>query len=251
MRVTALARQELEALDLQPRQQAARLLGAASVRRWSGVLREFLARPVAERRLDPSIPARANTTQVSVMDADGMVVSLTTSAGEGTGFVVPGTGVILNNMLGEADLHPQGFHRSTPGERIPSMMAPTVVLEESHPVLALGSGGANRIRSAILQVLLNTLAFELPLRAAVEAPRVHFEDGVLQVEAGNDLASVAALEAAGYIVNRWQSRHMYFGGVHAVAHPNEGDFVAFGDPRRGGAAAQTGAIRGAEHTERS
>lgn len=241
MRVTSLARQELEAQNLPPRQQSARLLGAASVRRWSGVLHEFLARPVAERSLDPHLAARPNTTQVSVMDADGMVVSLTTSAGEGTGFIVPGTGVILNNMLGEADLHPQGFHRSTPGKRIPSMMAPTVVVEDTRPVLALGSGGANRIRSAILQVLLNTLASELPLREAVEAPRVHFEDGVLQVEAGNDPATVDALEAAGYIVNRWQSRHMYFGGVHAVAHSVNSGFEAVGDPRRGGAASVAGA----------
>jgi gamma-glutamyltranspeptidase/glutathione hydrolase len=236
MRVTSLARQELEAQELAPRQQAARLLGAASVRRWSGVLAELLSRPVAERSLDPAIPARPTTTQISAMDADGMVVSLTTSAGEGTGFVVPGTGVILNNMLGEADLHPQGFHQSVPGKRIPSMMAPTVVLENGAPVLALGSGGANRIRSAILQVLLNTLAFDLPLSKAVQAPRVHFEDGLLQVEAGNDAQAVDALETAGYAVNRWRSRHMYFGGVHAVARLAGGDFLAVGDPRRGGAA---------------
>ena len=139
------------------------------MRRWSGVLHDFLSRPVSERSVDPAIAARPNTTQISVMDAGGLVVSLTTSAGEGTGFIVPGTGVILNNMLGEADLHPQGFHQSTPGKRIPSMMAPTVVLENSQPVLALGSGGANRIRSAILQVLLNTLAFDLPLSEAVES----------------------------------------------------------------------------------
>jgi gamma-glutamyltranspeptidase/glutathione hydrolase len=237
MRVTSLARQELEAQNLQPRQQVARLLGPASIRRWTGVLRDLLSRPVSERDRDPAILARPNTTQISVIDGDGLVVSLTTSAGEGTGFVVPGTGVILNNMLGEADLHPQGFHQSTPGRRIPSMMAPSVVLDGAHPVLALGSGGANRIRSAILQVLLNLLAFDLPLPAAVEAPRIHFEDGVLQAEGGNDAQAVAALEAAGYAVNRWQSRHMYFGGVHAVAHPIGGDFVAVGDPRRGGAAA--------------
>ena len=236
MRVTSLARQEMEAQDLQPRQQVARLLGPATVRRWSGVLRDFLNQPVSARSLDPAISARPNTTQISVMDADGLVVSLTTSAGEGTGFIVPGTGVILNNMLGEADLHPQGFHQSTPGKRIPSMMAPTVVLENGQPVLALGSGGANRIRSAILQVLLNTLAFDLPLSEAVEAPRIHFEDGLLQVETGNDPQTIAHLEEAGYAVNRWKQRHMYFGGVHAVGRTGGDGLVAVGDPRRGGAA---------------
>jgi gamma-glutamyltranspeptidase/glutathione hydrolase len=100
----------------------------------------------------------------------------------------------------------------------------------------VGSGGANRIRSAIVQVLLNSLAFHLPLAQAVEAARVHFEEGVLQVEGGNELAAIDALEASGYAVNRWQTRHMYFGGAHAVARQPDGRFAAVGDPRRGGAA---------------
>jgi gamma-glutamyltranspeptidase/glutathione hydrolase len=236
MRVTHLARRELEAQELLPRQQTARMLGPATVARWQRVLRDLLARPVAERALDVPPPAMPSTTQISVMDEDGLVVSLTTSGGEGAGFIVPGTGVILNNMLGEADLHPQGFHRSPPGLRIPSMMAPTVVLRDGAPALALGSGGANRIRSAIVQVLFNSLAFQLPLAQAVEAARIHFEEGVMQVEAGNDPAAVDALAAAGYMVNRWQTRHMYFGGVNAAARQPGDSFSAVGDARRGGAA---------------
>ncbi len=239
MRVTHLARRELEAQALLPRQQTARLLGPATVARWQGTLRDLLARPVAERALDAAPPAMPSTTQISVMDEDGLVVSLTTSGGEGAGFIVPGTGVILNNMLGETDLHPQGFHKSPPGVRIPSMMAPTVVLRDGAPLLAVGSGGANRIRSAIVQVLLNSLACQLPLDQAVEAARIHFEEGVMQVEAGNDPAAIAALAAAGYTVNRWQTRHMYFGGAHAVARQGDG-FAAVGDPRRGGAALLVG-----------
>jgi gamma-glutamyltranspeptidase/glutathione hydrolase len=115
------------------------------------------------------------------------------------------------------------------------MMAPTVVLRDGAPVLSLGSGGANRIRSAIVQVLLNSLAFHLPLAEAVEAARIHFEEGVLQVEGGNDRAAIDALAEAGYRVNRWQTRHMYFGGAHAVARA-AGRFAAAGDARRGGAA---------------
>lgn len=236
MRVTHLARRELEAQQLQPRQQAGRLLGPATVARWQQTLRDLLQLPVAQRALDAVPPAMPNTTQISVMDEDGLVVSLTTSGGEGAGFMAPGTGVMLNNMLGEADLHPQGFHRSPPGRRIPSMMAPTVVLHAGQPVLAVGSGGANRIRSAIAQVLLNSLAFQLPLAQAVEAARIHFEEGVMQVEGGNNPAVIAELAAAGYAVNRWQTRHMYFGGAHAVAHTDRG-LVAVGDPRRGGASA--------------
>lgn len=235
MRVTHLARREMEAQRLQPRQQVGRMLGPATVARWQQRVRDLLQRPVAERSLDAAPPAMPNTTQISVMDEDGLVVSLTTSGGEGAGFIVPGVGVILNNMLGEADLHPEGFHKSPPGRRIPSMMAPTVVLEGGAPLLSLGSGGANRIRSAIVQVLLNRLAFQLPLSQAVDAARIHFEEGVLQAEGGNDVAALDALAAAGYAVNRWQTRHMYFGGVHAAARTAD-RFEAIGDARRGGAA---------------
>jgi gamma-glutamyltranspeptidase/glutathione hydrolase len=235
MRVTHLARRELEAQNLLPRQQITRLLGPATVARWQQTLRDLLQKPVAERALDVPPPAMPSTTQISVMDADGLVVSLTTSGGEGAGFIVPGTGVILNNMLGEADLHPQGFHKSPPGLRIPSMMAPTVVLRDGQPAMALGSGGANRIRSAIVQVLLNSLAGQMPLARAVDAPRIHFEEGLMQVEAGHDPAAIDALAAAGYTVNRWQTRHMYFGGAHAVARQSDGSFAAVGDARRGGA----------------
>lgn len=236
MRVTHLARRELEAQDLQPRQQAPRLLGPATVERWARTLRELLALPVAQRLLDAPPPARTGTTQISVMDEAGLAVSLTTSGGEGPGFVVPGTGVILNNMLGEADLHPQGFHRTPAGQRIPSMMAPTVALRQGRPVLVTGSGGANRIRSAILQVLLNRLAFGLPLAEAVEASRIHFEEGVLHLEGGYNPATADQLEVAGYRVNRWRERHMFFGGAHSVAQGADAALAASGDPRRGGAA---------------
>lgn len=236
MRVTNLARRELEAQALEPRQQTARLLGAGTVRRWTRALDDLLALPVPQRSLDTALPAAPSTTQISVIDENRLAVSLTTSGGEGPGFVVPGVGLILNNMLGEADLHPQGFHRAPVGKRIPSMMAPTVVLQDGRPTLVTGSGGANRIRSAILQVLANVLAFELPLSQAVEAGRIHFEEGTLHVEGGNDPGAVAQLAAAGYRVNRWEGRHMFFGGAHSAARTASGQLLAVGDPRRGGAA---------------
>ena len=159
---------------------------------------------------------------------------MTTTAGEGAGFVVPGTGIILNNILGEADLHPHGFHRGTPGARIGSMMAPTLVLEGGRPVLALGSGGSNRLRTAILQVLLNVLDFRFGLVAAVEAPRLHFEEGVVQVEAAALRPhAVGWLRRWGYDVVAWPDRHMYFGGVHSVGQSDQG-FDGAGDPRRSG-----------------
>ncbi len=241
MRITTFARREMERSHVPPEAQQAWLLNPPSMARWTEALRRLLETPASERQLDWPIAAAASTTQISVMDEDGLLVSLTTTAGEGTGFVVPGTGVILNNMMGEADLHPLGWFRMTPGQRIPSMMAPTVVLHDSKPVLTLGSGGANRIRSAILQVLVNALAAGAPLDAAVRASRVHFEEGVLQIEGGHDPALAPALAAAGYTVNVWPDQHMYFGGVHAVAVQPDDQFAAMGDPRRGGSAIVVGA----------
>ena len=236
MRVTSLARRELERQNLQPRQQVSRLLGPATVDRWAETLRAILKQPVSGRPLVLPEPARGNTTQISVLDKDGLAIALTTSGGEGAGFIVPGTGIVLNNIMGEADLHPEGFHKLPAGRRIPSMMAPTIALREGRPDVVLGSGGANRIRSAILQVLMNLFEFGLSLEEAVEASRVHFEEGVLQVEGGHTPPVVDELESAGYVVNRWTGKHMFFGGVHSVSRGSDGSLAGHGDSRRGGAA---------------
>ena len=180
----------------------------------------------------------SNTSHISVLDGHGNLVALTTTAGETPGFVVPGTGLILNNILGEADLHPDGFLRGEPGKRIGSMMAPTVVLRDGEPVLAVGSGGANRIRSAILQVFLNYTDFGLSLKEAVEAPRIHFETNALQMEAGYSRVAIEKLRRWGYDVNVWPTRHMFFGGAHSVGRSPSGDFEGAGDSRRAGAVVQ-------------
>jgi gamma-glutamyltranspeptidase/glutathione hydrolase len=165
-----------------------------------------------------------------------LVVSVTTSTGENAGYVVGDTGVCLNNMLGEIDLHPQGFHRLPPGARLTTMMSPVVVLREGDPVLAVGSGGSNRLRSAIVQVISNVIDFGMPLGDAIDAPRVHFEAGTLQVEGGISDSVVRELQGAGYQVNHWPGRNMFFGGAHAVAN-QDGQLVAAGDKRRGGSVA--------------
>ena len=179
-----------------------------------------------------------NTSHISVLDGDGNLVALTTTAGETPGFVVPGTGVILNNILGESDLHPNGFLQGRPGVRIGSMMAPTVVLHDGDPVLAVGSGGANRIRSAILQVFLNYTDFHMRLQDAVETPRIHFENNALQLESGYSPAAVEKMRRWGYDVNVWPTRHMFFGGAHAVGRTSSGVFEGAGDARRDGAVVQ-------------
>lgn len=178
----------------------------------------------------------ANTTHLSVADAGGMIVSITTSAGESAGFLVSETGVMLNNMLGEIDLHPNGFHQLPAGQRLATMMSPALVLHRGRPVLAVGSGGSNRLRSAILQTISNVIDFQLPLSEAVEAPRLHFEAGLVQLEGGIAAGVAGQLEAAGYRVNRWPARNMFFGGAHSVGRrPGSEEWTAAGDPRRDGA----------------
>ena len=115
----------------------------------------------------------------------------------GLGVLVPGTGVILNNMLGEEDLNPLGFHAIAPGRRVPSMMAPSVVLRDGEIELGLGSAGSNRIRSAILQTIVRAVEEGMAADEAVRAPRLHFEQGVVQAEPGIDEQALARIEARG------------------------------------------------------
>jgi gamma-glutamyltranspeptidase/glutathione hydrolase len=177
------------------------------------------------------------TTHISVIDGQGNAAALSVSNGEGNGHVLPDTGIMLNNMLGEEDLNPTGFFNWQPDSRITSMMAPTVAATAQGEILALGSGGSNRIRSAILQVLVNHLALDMPLGDAVSAPRIHYERGLLNIEHGHDPETVAALSAEFDERQDWPDLNFFFGGVHAVsADIGAGDFVAAGDPRRGGIA---------------
>ena len=179
-----------------------------------------------------------STTHISVLDGAGMCASVTCSNGSGSGVLVPGTGVILNNMLGEEDLNPGGFHRIPAGRRVPSMMAPTLVLRDGEIELGLGSAGSNRIRSAILQTVVRAVEQGFPVAAAVEAPRLHFEAGLVQAEPGIDEAALARLEARGFAGARRPAINLFFGGVQAVARDRaSGALSGGGDPRRGGAVA--------------
>jgi gamma-glutamyltranspeptidase/glutathione hydrolase len=179
-----------------------------------------------------------STTHITAVDAQGGCATVTCSNGTGSGLIVPGTGVHVNNMLGEEDLNPHGFHRHGPGRRLPSMMSPTVVLRDGQLEAGLGSGGSNRIRSAILQTVLRLLVDRMDVADAVVAPRVHFEAGSVQAEPGVDAAALARLEDRGYEVVRWSEINVFFGGVHAVARdPATGGLQGGGDPRRGGAVA--------------
>jgi gamma-glutamyltranspeptidase / glutathione hydrolase len=177
-----------------------------------------------------------STTHIAVLDAEGNCASVTCSNGTGSGVVVPGTGVHLNNMLGEEDLNPQGFHKIPPGQRVSSMMSPTLALRDGKVALGLGSAGSNRIRSAILQVVVKVLEDGMDADEAVHAGRLHFEAGTVQAEPGVDEAGLADLDRRGVPVVRWKRQNLYFGGVQAVSRDPETDELSGGgDPRRGGA----------------
>ena len=193
----------------------------------------------------PILNKWGSTTHISVIDGEGNAASITASNGEGSGYTIPGTGIMVNNMLGEADLHPNGFHQWPENLRISSMMAPTIILNEQHrPEIVLGSGGSNRIRTAILQVLSNLVDFNMPIDQAVNSPRVHWEKGTFGLEPGLDDGGLiqAEIEAQRFpfdgTVDQWDAPNMFFGGVHAVIKSVDENgtecFDGAGDRRRGG-----------------
>ncbi len=195
--------------------------------------------------LDPALLARyrrrvlgrgrayRGTTHMSIIDAAGNVASVTVSNGEGSGYVVPDAGIVLNNMLGEEDLNPGGFQRWRPGERMTSMMMPSAVAWPDGTVAACGSGGSNRIRTALLQVLARLILRGEPPETAVMAPRLHFENGLLSVEGGFDPERIAPLLEAYPEHHVWEERNLFFGGAHTVRlGPRVAD--GCGDPRRAG-----------------
>jgi gamma-glutamyltranspeptidase/glutathione hydrolase len=220
------------ARDLRRGGLAARLLSAPSLR----AARRRITRGL-EGRVEPASPG--GTTHVSAVDADGNAAAVSTSTGSGSGVIVPGTGIYLNNMLGEPDL--VGGARPTPGRRMTSMMAPTIALApDGSPRLVVGSAGSARLRGAIMQIVVNVLAHGLGVADAIDAPRLHVDEPHVHCEGGHDPVEVDRLAALGYDVVRWRRLNLFFGGAAAVELLSDGAAAAAGDPRRGGAGVLVG-----------
>jgi gamma-glutamyltranspeptidase/glutathione hydrolase len=179
-----------------------------------------------------------STTHISVLDGEGNAASVTVSNGEGSSYMIPGTGIMMNNMLGEADLHPGGFHQWQENVRISSMMSPTIVLNQHRLQIVLGSGGSNRIRTAILQVISNILDHQMSVETAVNSPRIHWENGVMNLEPG--FANLA-IDRTQFPFNKklvqWEQESLFFGGVHTVFAAADGSLSGAGDRRRRGTVA--------------
>jgi gamma-glutamyltranspeptidase/glutathione hydrolase len=199
---------------------------------------EEAAARIEARERGRAEPAGApGTTHISVVDAAGDAASLTASTGSGSGVVVPGTGIHLNNMLGEYDLNPvtaRGDGAGLVGRRLTSMMAPSLVLDGARPRLVVGSAGSVRLRGAILQIVLNVTEHGMTVGEAIDAPRIHLEEPQVHCEGGSDKDQLDQLEAWRYELVRWRRRNLYFGGAAAVELREDGSLDAAGDPRRGG-----------------
>ena len=179
--------------------------------------------------LDFSSRGLGSTTHVSIIDKDGNAASVTTTNGEGCGHILPGTGIMLNNMLGEQDLNPLGFHNWSRARRMPTLISPSMVINnDGFPDLVIGIGGSNRIRSALIQVLIYLYNKNLSLSEAISSPRLHLEESELYIEPGIEI-DTSLYKDAEICINKFKENNLFFGGVNVVSMSE-----AIGDKRRGG-----------------
>ena len=181
------------------------------------------------------LPTSASTAHISAVDSDGLACAVTMSSGYGAGVTVAGTGLLLNNALGEPELNRLGLHALAPGTRLASNMAPTVGRSRDGRVLAAGSPGADRITTALMQVLDQLCLQGADLDTAIRAPRMHVRfgtAGAALVEHEADEAIAAAVTRAGLPGLDHGDLSMYFGGVGVAHLGRDGVLGAAGDPRR-------------------
>lgn len=233
----SFAHRQRLALAMQLTQEARHAVGAQLP---SGLSPELVAD--YRERMRARARVSRGTTQISIADAEGNLASLTLSNGEGAGVLLPGTGIMMNNMLGEEDLNPNGLAGFPLDQRMSSMMCPTLIRRPGSDAaggsapgwIVTGSAGSNRIRSAILQVLTNMLELGMPLAEAVEAPRLHLEGQLLSIEPPVDARLLEQLQRNWPAVQVWRDRSVFFGGAHSVEVTDDGCFSGVGDSRRGG-----------------
>jgi gamma-glutamyltranspeptidase / glutathione hydrolase len=186
-----------------------------------------------------ALGASPSTIHVSCVDTDGLACSVTTSAGYGSGLMIPDTGLWLNNSLGEVELFPAGMEMFAPGARLPSNMAPTIASGPGGAALAVGSPGASRITTALAQVLANFIALEMSVSDAVDHPRLHVEvfrgEPTIAYEPG-----IHPEPFDGLSLRRFPDRSMYFGGVGLAMFDPAAGLYEVADPRRTGATAVGG-----------
>lgn len=175
--------------------------------------------------------ASASTVHTSAVDDNGLGCAITASSGYGSGEMPEGTGLWLNNCVGELELNRRGLDAGPPGRRLPSNMAPSVA-RSGQRVIAVGTPGADRITTALHQFLVNTLQLDMPLATACAHPRAHVDtsgdEARLMAEAGLPLPETTLP------VTIFDTPSMYFGGIGAAQHDAGSGFSVAADPRREG-----------------
>ncbi|HKJ12474.1 MAG TPA: gamma-glutamyltransferase [Ornithinimicrobium sp.] len=186
------------------------------------------------------LPTPASTAHVSVVDSEGMACAITASSGYGSGMTVAGSGMLANNALGEPELNRRGMHSLRPGTRMASNMAPTTAKHPDGTVLSIGTPGADRITTALAQVLLHVCVHGESLQEAIDRPRMHvrhLDDGSVRIDYERDPDLAAVLEDVGLPLHEHEPHAMFFGGVGAALRHPDGALSAGADPRRAAATA--------------
>ena len=190
----------------------------------------------------PDGAGREHTTSFSAADAEGNMVCVTQSLGScyGSGVVVPGTGVCMNNFLNWCDLEPDSPNFLRAGAPLAMCLAPSISTDSTgareEPVLALGTPGSYGILQTQAQVMVQHVDFGLDLQAAVEAPRLRAWDGrAVDVERRIGSSTIAALRTRGHDARAVAAYTWKVGGFHGVRRdPATGALTGAADPRRDG-----------------
>ncbi|MCJ8139049.1 gamma-glutamyltransferase [Falsirhodobacter halotolerans] len=180
----------------------------------------------------------ADTTHVTVADKDGNIVTATHTINGlfGARFVVPGTGIIPNNYMMNFDPRPGKALSVVPGKRVPTSMAPMIVMKDGRPAFALGMPGGLRIFPSILQGIVNLIDHGMTVQEAVEAPRIWTEGHVVEVEKA--FAPLAPeLQAMGHDIKVMP--HIG-GGMNAIEFGTQGDMTGAACWRADGTAVALG-----------
>lgn len=187
---------------------------------------------------NPSKYESGSTTHFSIMDKEGNMVAITKTINYffGSGVVVPGTGIIMNDEMDDFDAAPGRSNSIAPGKRPLSSMTPTLVLKDGKPFMSVGSPGATRIIPTVAQVISNVIDHGMNIQEATNQPRM-YDKGTLTLEGGIDSKVVEELKAMGHKIEVKKELDPYFGGVQGVVLESDGQLHGGGDPRRDGKAA--------------
>jgi gamma-glutamyltranspeptidase/glutathione hydrolase len=200
------------------------------------VSKEMLSEDYALQMYKKIVPS-PHTTHLSCVDNTGRAIGITMSMGYDSGAAIPGTGIFMDNTLGELDLNPDGYLKNVPGNRLKSGMAPSILInEENKDIVVLGTAGASRISTCLLQIILNMVLLNDDLYTAICRSRYHYEENKLTMEPGIEIDKSLLNENPEYI--ELSSLNMYLGGAHCARLLNGKLPEAFVDPRRSGAAIQ-------------